>query len=74
MMDRVVEREGARVLACVAKAKSCDDGTFASCAAVVPYPDGGPPPPKPPQDIDLGDEDDEGPAKKDDKKKDDDDL
>jgi len=52
-MDRLVEREQAHVIACVAQMSktTCGDLTFAECAARSgPYPDGGPPPPKPPSD------------------------
>jgi hypothetical protein len=54
-MDRLVEREQREVIGCVARASktSCDDMTFAYCAARSgPYLDGGPPPPKPPSDDD----------------------
>ena len=52
ILDRLVEREGAQVLACVARAKgSCDEMTFADCAARSgPYANGGPAPPRPPSD------------------------
>ena len=55
VLDRLVEHEGAHVLACVASAKTkrCDDATFAECAARAgPYLDGGPTPPKAPSDDD----------------------
>jgi hypothetical protein len=43
LLDKLVEREGGRVLACVAKASACDDATFAECAVRSgPYVDGGP--------------------------------
>jgi hypothetical protein len=54
-MDRLVEREQRAVIACVARASktTCDDMTFAECAARSgPYVNGGPPPPKPPSDDD----------------------
>jgi hypothetical protein len=52
VLDKLVEREGAQVLACVARAKGvCDDMTFADCAARSgPYANGGPAPPRPPSD------------------------
>src|ERR1700683_1065778 len=55
VLDKLVEREGAHVLACVARADrhACDDATFADCAARTgPYLDGGPRPPAPPSDDD----------------------
>ena len=62
VLDKLVEHEGARVVACVAasakaraktKAKACDDVTFAECAARTgPFADGGPAPPRPPSDDD----------------------
>jgi hypothetical protein len=54
VLDKLVEREGANVLACVAKAKpACSDHTFADCAVRTgPNTNGGPPPPKPPSDED----------------------
>ncbi|MGO8999244.1 MAG: hypothetical protein ACLQVI_38455 [Polyangiaceae bacterium] len=56
VLDRLVEHEGASVLACVARAKAphaCDDMTFADCAARSgPYANGGPAPPRPPSDDD----------------------
>jgi hypothetical protein len=47
VIDRLVEHEGDAVVECVAKAGgSCDDRTWARCAARVgPHVDGGPPPP-----------------------------
>jgi hypothetical protein len=56
-LDRLVEREQREVVACVAResreSKTCDDMTFALCAARSgPYADGGPAPPKPPSDDD----------------------
>jgi hypothetical protein len=59
VLDKLVEREGPRILACVARADpgkpaACDDMTFAECAARTgPYADGGPAPPRPPTDDDL---------------------
>jgi len=46
-LDRLVEREGDHVLACVrASSASCDDALWASCAARIgPHADGGPPAP-----------------------------
>ena len=71
LLDRLVEREGASILACVARvsssssARACDDLAFAECAASVGiHADGGPPAPPPKTDVDLVGEDD--------KKKDDD--
>jgi hypothetical protein len=59
ILDKLVELEGARVLACVARATkahstgTCDDATFAGCAARTgPFVDGGPPPPAPPSSDD----------------------
>jgi hypothetical protein len=54
-MDRLVEREQRSIIACVARTSktTCDDMTFAECAARSgPYVDGGPPPPKAPSDDD----------------------
>ena len=49
VLDRLVEHEGASILACVARstAEQCaKDGTWARCAVEVgPLADGGPPPP-----------------------------
>ncbi len=49
VLDRLVEHEGERVIACVADSRSettCDDRRWAHCAALVgPHADGGPPPP-----------------------------
>ena len=47
VLDRLVEHEGDRVLACVAEAgHGCNDRAWARCAARVgPHADGGPPPP-----------------------------
>jgi hypothetical protein len=47
VIDRLVERQGEPVLACVAASTgACDDRTWARCAARVgPHADGGPPPP-----------------------------
>ena len=59
-LDRLVEKEGEQVIACVARAprRTCDEMLFADCAARIgPYLDGGPPPPKGPSDND--DDDDE---------------
>lgn len=49
-LDRLVEREGPKVVACVAAQKTaekgCGDRVFAECAAKVgPYANGGPPAP-----------------------------
>jgi len=56
VLDKLVEREGPRILACVARAQpgkpaTCDEMTFAECAARTgPYADGGPAPPRPPSE------------------------
>jgi hypothetical protein len=53
ILDRVVEREGDNVIACVAaSSRRCADVVWADCAAHVGYhADGGPPgPPPPPED------------------------
>jgi hypothetical protein len=53
ILDRVVEREIATVLACIqSEKKGCRDAQWASCGASVPYRDGGPPPPLPPKEED----------------------
>ena len=53
ILDRLVEREGETVIACVAKhPRRCNDVVWADCAAWVgPHADGGPPGPPPPQEI-----------------------
>ncbi|HXN34409.1 MAG TPA: hypothetical protein VN894_21250 [Polyangiaceae bacterium] len=50
VLDRLAEKEGGSVLACVAKATpSCDDRAWAACAARVgTHAGGGPPAPPPP--------------------------
>lgn len=50
ILDRLVEREGKRVIACVANgARRCTDVVWADCAARQgPHADGGPPGPPPP--------------------------
>ncbi len=51
VLDRLAEKEGGRVIACVAAAtRGCDDGIWAGCAVRIgPHADGGPPaPPGPP--------------------------
>ncbi len=47
ILDRVVEREGDRVIACVARStRGCNDTVWAECAVRVgSNADGGPPPP-----------------------------
>jgi hypothetical protein len=47
VIDRLVERQGEPVLACVAASTgACDDRAWARCATRVgPHADGGPPPP-----------------------------
>jgi hypothetical protein len=56
VLDKLVEHEGSRVVACLARStatRPCDDMTFAECAARTgPYADGGPAPPRPPSDED----------------------
>lgn len=55
VLDRLVEREGGHVLACVAKAqRSCDDPVWAKCAALIgPHADGGPPAPPKSEDFEF---------------------
>jgi hypothetical protein len=50
ILDRLVEHEGERVIACVAASpRRCTDVVWADCAAKVgPHADGGPPGPPPP--------------------------
>ncbi len=52
VLDRLVEREGEAVIACLAAAPApCDDRAFGRCAARIgPHADGGPPAPAPPPD------------------------
>jgi hypothetical protein len=51
VLDRLVEREGPPVIACVARAKTCDDALWASCGSRIGlYADGGPPAPPPSHD------------------------
>jgi hypothetical protein len=47
VIDRLVERQGEQVIACIAASRGvCDDRTWARCATLIgPYADGGPPPP-----------------------------
>lgn len=48
VIDRIVEREDQRVVACVAAASTCGDDTWAHCAVRVGvHADGGPPNPAP---------------------------
>jgi hypothetical protein len=57
-LDRLIEKEGERVLACVAASKNrrCDDLLWADCAVRIgAHADGGPPPPPKPK---TDDEDD----------------
>ena len=57
-LDRLVEKEGERVLSCVATAKNrrCNDLLWADCAARVgAHADGGPPPPSKPKTDDDDD-------------------
>lgn len=53
-LDRLVEHEGANVIACVAaRNQGCGDRVWAECAvAIGPHADGGPPAPPPPADDD----------------------
>jgi hypothetical protein len=44
ILDRIVEREDDNVLACVGKAKGCDDPTWAECAVAVGVHASGAPP------------------------------
>jgi len=50
ILDRLVEREGENVIACVASTpRKCTDVVWADCAAKIgPHADGGPPGPPPP--------------------------
>jgi hypothetical protein len=60
ILDRLAEREGGHVLACVAAAaSSCEDRVWSRCATRIgPHADGGPPPPLPPRDVeDVGEGD-----------------
>jgi len=52
VLDRLAEREGDPVLACVAASTvACDDRLWSRCATRIgPHADGGPPPPVPPAD------------------------
>ncbi len=52
VLDRLAEKEGASVVACVAKSTpKCDDRAWAACAARIgEHADGGPPAPPPPSD------------------------
>lgn len=54
ILDRLVEKEGENVLACVIRApRRCSDVVWADCAARIGvHADGGPPPPPPPRDDD----------------------
>lgn len=53
ILDRLAEREGGNVLACIAAtSRACDDREWSRCATRVgPHADGGPPPPPPPRDV-----------------------
>jgi hypothetical protein len=58
-LDRMLEKEGDNVIACVAAAKTrkCDELTWADCTARIgPHRDGGPP--APPRGKDTFDEED----------------
>jgi hypothetical protein len=52
VLDRLAEREGPRVVACMAaRHGECDDWAWSRCAAWIgDHADGGPPPPAPPSD------------------------
>jgi hypothetical protein len=54
ILDRILEREGNNVIACVARRpRRCTDVVWADCAANIGvHADGGPPAPLPPQDED----------------------
>jgi hypothetical protein len=54
VLDRIVERESAHVVACVARSRRrCTDMAWAECAARVgPHADGGPPALPPPDPFD----------------------
>lgn len=54
IIDRLVEREGQNVIACVAKGdRRCSDVVWADCAAKIGFhADGGPPGPPPPVEDD----------------------
>lgn len=54
VLDRLLEREGDNVIACVARRpRRCTDTVWADCAAHIGvHADGGPPPPPPPQEED----------------------
>jgi len=64
VVDRLVERQGDHVLACVARTASaapgeraCGDRAWAGCAVRIgPYADGGPPAPPPPREDVFEDE------------------
>jgi hypothetical protein len=58
VLDRLVEHEGGRVLACVSKAGTAsDDRAWARCATRIgPHADGGPPAPLPPSDVEPADQ------------------
>ncbi|MGA7123301.1 MAG: hypothetical protein WBY94_24580 [Polyangiaceae bacterium] len=58
VLDRLAEKEGASVVACVAKSTpQCDDRAWAACAARIgEHADGGPPPPPPPPSDETFDE------------------
>jgi hypothetical protein len=60
VLDRLVEHEGGRVLACVSNTGprfGCDDRAWARCAARVgPHADGGPPAPPPASDVEPEDQ------------------
>ena len=54
ILDRLLEKEGDNVVACVAhRARRCSDVVWADCAARIGvHADGGPPPPPPPTEED----------------------
>lgn len=57
-LDKLEEREGARVVSCVAHARpACGDEVWAGCAVRTgPHADGGPGAPPPPKDYDPDDD------------------
>ena len=59
VIDRLIEREGKNVVACMASSKTCDDPAWADCAAKIGvHADGGPPAPPPHKSADEQEDDD----------------